>query len=280
MTFTTASAGANAITPDEYADLIIRPMERESIALQVANVVTTAATTTWVPVVVTDAGAAWVAEGAEITTADAVMDEIEVTPKKLAGLSIVSNELASDSSPGAQQIVGDGLARNCATKLDAAFFGAVASPAPAGLGALTGFNAVDAGTAFTGLDPFLEAISEAEAVGASLTSFVANPADALTLSKVKETAESQRTLLQAEPTEATRWKLAGVPLYVSAGVTAGTVWGLDSSRNLIVRREDVSIAISTDAYFSSDRVGIRATARFGFAFAHPASVQKITLSAG
>jgi hypothetical protein len=34
-----------------------------------------------------------------------------VTPKKLAGLTVITNELAMDSSPAALQVVGDGLVR-------------------------------------------------------------------------------------------------------------------------------------------------------------------------
>ena len=71
------------------------------------------------PRVTADPAAAWTAEGAEIAVTDATLDEIVVTPKKLAGLVVVSNELASDSSPAALGVVGDGLVRDLRRKIDA-----------------------------------------------------------------------------------------------------------------------------------------------------------------
>jgi hypothetical protein len=42
-----------------------------------------------------------VAEGAEITPSDPKLPELTVTPAKVAGLTIISRELADDSSPAA-----------------------------------------------------------------------------------------------------------------------------------------------------------------------------------
>ena len=77
-----------------------------------------------VPVVTADPTAAWTLEGAEITATDPTITEVVATPKKLAGLTVVSNELASDSSPAALQVVGDGLVRDLRRRIDAAYFAA------------------------------------------------------------------------------------------------------------------------------------------------------------
>ena len=81
-----------------------------------------------------DPAAAWTQEGAEINVSDAVLDEITVTPKKLAGLVVVSNELAADSSPAALGVVGQGLVRDLRRKIDAAYFTATTLNGPSGLG--------------------------------------------------------------------------------------------------------------------------------------------------
>src|SRR6478735_8466218 len=47
--------------------------------------------TTRIPVVNTDPTTGWTQEGQEITPSDADVDELVVTPKKLAGLTIISN---------------------------------------------------------------------------------------------------------------------------------------------------------------------------------------------
>jgi hypothetical protein len=62
-------------------------------------------------------------------------------------------------------------------------------------------------------------------------------------------------LLGADPTSATSRSILGVPLYVSQYAPANTVYALDSTRVTLVIREDSTVAVSTDAYFSSDRVG-------------------------
>jgi hypothetical protein len=55
-----------------------------------------------------------VADGAEIPASDADIGELVVTPPKVAGLTVVSRELASDSAPAAQDVIGDALARDIA----------------------------------------------------------------------------------------------------------------------------------------------------------------------
>ena len=57
--------------------------------------------------VVADPSTAWTSEGSEIPVSDQDLDEIECTPDKLAGLVVVSNELAADSDPSALDVVGD-----------------------------------------------------------------------------------------------------------------------------------------------------------------------------
>lgn len=278
MAMTRADAN-RAFLPAEVGQLIIQPVQRESLAFQTATDFPTSAETVRIPIVAEDPVAEWVAEGEEITPSDASLDEEVVTPAKVAGLTVITRELAEDSSPAAAQLVGLGIARDIARKIDAAFFGNLPAPAPGGLAGLTGVQEVDAGQAWTDLDPFAEALSKAEQVGATLTAFVTSPADALILANLKEATGSNKPLLSPDPTMPTRRMIQGVPLYISPAVSAGTVWGYDQAFVHVVRREDTTLAVDYSAYFSSDRVGVRATMRVGFGFPHKASIIKITLSA-
>ncbi len=65
-----------------------------------------------------DPTASWVAEGAGIVPCDPTLSELVVTPAKVAGLTIISRELADDSNPAAAQVVGQGLARDIARRVD------------------------------------------------------------------------------------------------------------------------------------------------------------------
>ncbi|WP_026820176.1 phage major capsid protein [Arthrobacter castelli] len=270
-----------AISPDQIEDLIVRPVEAASVAIQSSTLLPTSATVTRIPRVMADPTAGWYAENEEIGASDPTVDDIAVTPAKLAGLTVLSNESADDTDPAAASVIGDGLTRDIGRKLDAAFFGSKGSDPvqPDGLEDLTGVTAVDPGTAWANLDPFAEATSNAEGLGLNVNNFVANPADALILAQLKESDTSNKPLLAADPTSASRRLLQGVPLLVSPAVTAGTIWGLPKLRSVVVRRNDVDLKIDKSAYFTSDRTAIRAIMRVGFGFPHEAALQKITLSA-
>lgn len=295
MAMTTAG-GNLAFLPTQVHDLIVQPVVAGSVAIQAIGgeaaviYVNDTANTFRVPVVTEDPTAAWTAEGSEIAATAATLSETSSGFFKLAGLTIITRELANDSSPAAAQIVGAGLARDIARKLDAAFFGSNVTDAgppvvrnaaqPAGLEDLTGFNAVAggaAGASWTNLDPFAAAIAGAENVGAELVSFTAHPDDALLLAQLKDETGSNRPLLGVDPTTPTRRLLQGVPLLPSPAVTEGTIWGIPRGRVLIVIREDVRLDVDRSAYFTSDKVAIRATLRCTFLHPHPAAVQKVKL---
>lgn len=271
MSLYTSTTGTSGILPPEYGNLIVEPVIADALAFDpdVATVVRTASTEFNIPVLREDAGAAWVAEGAEITPDDPTLDEIVVTPKKVAGLTIVSRELAQDSSPSAQQIVGQGLARSIVSQVDKAFLGDLAAPAPKGLESLAGATIIDTGGSITSLDLFADAISAAEANGSTLSAFITGPTDALTIAKLKEGTGSNKNLLE-DPRS-----IFGRPIKVNANVPAGTIWAVDKTRIITVLRDGTTLAVSGEAYFSSDRVGIRATMRIGFGFPSESAVVKM-----
>lgn len=142
MTNSTTNASA-ILAPELVGPLLIQPLQTISVAAQVATVVNVHAHSFRVPVVAEDPSAAWVREGEEITPSDMTLTESVADLRKLAGLTVITNELRDDTNPAAAAVVGDGLARDISRKLDAAFFGEL--PAPAGLAALTGVTTIDAG---------------------------------------------------------------------------------------------------------------------------------------
>ena len=279
MALSTTTDDVRGISPDAIETLITVPVMAQSVAMQAATVIDTDATRTHIPLVTGDPSAAWVAEGAEIGPSDPTVDDLVVIPAKVAGLTIITNELAADTSPEASSIVGDGLARDIARKIDAAFFGShgVSTVQPHGLEDLAGVTDVDAGEDWANMDPFAEALANADALGLQLNTFVANPADALLLAKLKESATSNKPLLGPDPTNPTKRQVQGVQLLVSPGVTEGTIWGLPKARVIVVRRKNVTLEVDKSAYFTSDRTAVKSTMRVGFAFPHAAAVQKIAL---
>ncbi|SDY96702.1 phage major capsid protein, HK97 family [Modestobacter sp. DSM 44400] len=86
----TTTAGVGGILPEQYGALIVEPVQAASVAIQVSEFVPTDNVTFHVPLMTEDVSASWVAEGAEIPQDDPVFAEDEVTPKKLAALTVIS----------------------------------------------------------------------------------------------------------------------------------------------------------------------------------------------
>ncbi|WP_272936909.1 phage major capsid protein [Mycobacteroides chelonae] len=275
MSLTTASGGA-ILTPEQIGELVIRPLNQLSVAMQTGNVVPITAPSLRVPVVTADTAAAWTAEGAEIAVSDPALAEIDIVPKKLAALTVISNELAADTSPAALKVVGDSIVRDLQRKIDAAYFGNTVTNGPSGLLSIAS-TAVDAGDTWANLDWAEQAKSIAEQHNSVVGAFVCSPNTALKLATIKEygTAGSNRALLQADPTTPASRVVSGVPLHVSPAIADDLVWSIPRDRVLIALRQDATVVSDASAYFSSDRTGVRATLRIGFGFLDPAAVSKI-----
>lgn len=281
MSLLTTNAGG-ILRPEEVGALIVQPVAKASVAMQVGTIVETNSKDFRIPIVTDDVSASWTAEGADITATDAEVDELLVTPKKIAALSKVSRELAADSSPAAQNVVGQSIARDIARRVDSAFFGDTVANGPDGISSLNDIQFVDADT-ITNVDPFSEAISKAENEGAQITAFVANASTVLALSKLKKlTTGSNEPLLQPDPTLPTRRQILGVPLYSvpATVVPANTVWAVDISRVFVVVRQDVELSVDESFYFGSDSLAVRAVMRVAFGFPHQRAVIKIAPEPG
>lgn len=278
MTLLTSTPTVDGILPDDYGQLVVQPLAGASLALQVTTSAITQFNTFNIPVITDDAAAAWVPEGGEIVADDVAFNEVVVVPTKVAGLCVLSYELAHDSSPAASRLVAESLARSLAKKLDEAFFAGLPAPAPPGLPSTTP-TLVAAPVDYTNLDPFAEALNQAEAVGATLTNFVTGPQDALQIATLKTSDSANEPLLGSDATNATDRRILGVPLSVSPYVEAGVVWGIPKDRVVGVRDNGPRVERSEERYFESDMIAIKAALRVGFGFAHEAAIIKIERAA-
>jgi HK97 family phage major capsid protein len=276
MALYTAGAGP-ILTPSEVEALVVRPVMNQAVSAQVSTAVTISSHSLRIPVVTGDPSASFVAEGAEIPVTDGTLTEIVAVPAKLAALSIISSELANDSSPAALQVVGDGITRDVRRQLDASFFGSTTPQGPSGLGSLTTAVASNGGS-WANLDSFEAAKANAETLHTIVTSFVASPATVLELSTLKEygSAASNKPLLGADVTQPTSRTIGGVPLYSSPAVAAGIVWAIPAQHVIFVVRQGAELVSDSSVMFTSDRVAIRCTMRVTYAFTQPMAITKIT----
>jgi HK97 family phage major capsid protein len=276
MALYTAGAGP-ILSPAEVESLVVRPVLDQAVSALVSTVVQIGTNQLRIPIVTADPQASFVAEGAEIPASDSAVTEQVVMSKKLVALSIISSELAQDSSPAALQVVGDGIVRDVKRQLDASFFGNTTPQGPSGFGSLTTGVATNGGS-WANLDSFEAAKANAETLHSQVTSFVAAPATVLALSTVKEygSAQSNKPLLQSDPTQPVSRTIGGVPLYSSPAVAADVVWAIPAQHVLFVIRQGTEVISDSSVMFTSDRVAIRCTTRVSYAFTQPMAITKIT----
>lgn len=217
--------------------------------------------------------AAWHSDLDELTDAAVAADEIEVTPKKVGCIQLVSNESANDAA--AAEIIGQALTGALADKVDHAFFVGDAPKGPAGLpGAGAAVVPVDASPT-SGLDPYTDAIAAVENNGGTATIAFINPLDWAALSKVKETTTSAQPVLNAQPTQAGQRSILGLTVRTSKHVPTGTAYVLDASRVVVVERQPASVEVDTSSAFTRDGRNVRAIMRVEFAFPQAGMVAKI-----
>lgn len=283
MSLTTIT-GAPVLNSAQIEDSLVKPLESlAAIALCSTIVRTRGASALRIPITAATPTASFVNEGAEIPVTDADLDELILTPRKLAGLSVITSELAQTSTPQAADIVGGGLARDIAKKLDMGAFGNLPAPAPAGLAALSGVQAVTAhvsGGKLTDFDWAAEAESLSALAGGNITHWVAAPDAALLVATTPLGGTGGlMSALQPDPTLPTRRQVLGRPLIVSPAVASRTIWGIDNARSFLAIAEEVTLESDRSVYFTSDKIAIRAKLRVCYGWPEPATIVKITIPA-
>lgn len=260
---------ADAFTPKGYGALVDLAVKAKSVAARTATVVGTNRVTVAFPKWVADPGVGWYAELGTISATDPTTAEVEVTPRKVAGITRLSRELRDDSSPDVANLVGEGLANQITRSLDAAYLGNTTTNGPSGLLSIS-YTEVDTGTSLTNLDKFIEARYAAEENGSKLTSWIVSPETAEALSKLKTASGSNQSLIQFVEDDL---RVVGLPVLVSNQVDASTLfWGIPKAHVVAVLRQGTEVETSKDAGFYNDAVDIRAVARWGLGFLNPAGV--------
>lgn len=265
----TSTNSAAILRPEVVSDLVVKPLIARAVATTAATPVRTNSPEFRVPVVETDATSAWLNESEEFTPSDVETAPVVVTPTKVGALVRVPNELMADSDPSAMAVVGDSVVRSLRRSVDQAFTGNLADPAPKGLASLTGVIEVAAGAAFS-VDSLYEGMYAAAAVDSQITAWIMSAEDMAAF------AVAEKESLAASAHDGVEFRVAGAPIIVTPDTAPGVIWGVPRATSFAVIREDVTLAVSTDRFFTSDETAIRAVARVAFAWAHPEGIVKIT----
>lgn len=275
MALLEGSTGIPILRPEQVAALVTIPWQAASFALAATTLIQAQSPTVRIPVIATDLTCGFVDENEQITPTDPDIDELPCVPRKLVCITRISRELAMDSTPEVQGVVGSSISRTLARATDANFFAASTVNGDPGLYSLlarygpttaTGFPAQEV-VGYGGilnLDPFLEAQSLLEVHGAKLNHYFADARTVLALSLLKTFTDTDLTsnvpLLHAEAEGAVDSNVSGplvrmingVPVHAlpaSAGINVGDIWGIDGTRVFGVIREGVTLATSSDLWF-------------------------------
>lgn len=282
--------GAGAvISPDAWGPGFFDRLAATSVALRSGiRVMRTDRDALHVPRIDSDPSAAWVAEAGTITPSDPGYTDLVATPRKLASLQTISNELIADSNPDVVSLLEMQVARSLALKFDLGVFeGSGTAPEIRGLKNVVGI-VLDASLAAapTNLDVFATAIATLETNNAQATAIVMHPRTWGTLSKLKMgTANNNMPLLMESAGsggQAVDRRIYGVPVHLSSqlSIVEGTVessaYVYDASQVVAVFRQDTRIELDRSRLFNTDQSELRAIMRADLVVPNPLAVVRIS----
>jgi HK97 family phage major capsid protein len=286
------------IAPDEQSNSFFDKLSAASVAFRSGiRVIRTERDALRVPRVLADPAVSWTSEGSEISPTDPNYDEIVATPRKIAALTLVSNELVADSNPSVLEMLEMQLARAMALKFDLAYFeGSATPPEIRGLRNVSSINTAGSpggnGTAaggFVNLDFFASALGQLEADNASASVAIMHPRTWTQLSKLKEQATgSNKPLLQdsaGSGSQGLSRSLYGVPVLLSSQLSltesqgtsndCSSIYVYDASHVVAVRRADLRIEVDRSYRFNFDQTAIRAILRIDVVHPQPKAINRI-----
>ena len=113
----TNSSLQTAWSPEDYGKLVDLVLAEKSIAFRASTTITTQSESIRFPMLTAHPAVAWMVENTQISLTDPTTNELVVTPKKVAGLTQISYQAASDSNPAVADQIGRGLDRSVAKRL-------------------------------------------------------------------------------------------------------------------------------------------------------------------
>lgn len=295
VTLTTSGTTGPAVAPADRRTKLVDHLSAASIFLAsgVLQDITDRQSVAY-PRLTSDGAAGFVAEGEILPTSAPAVDLLTVTPRKLAYLAYLSNELANDSSPAALEVWASSMLRTLALRFDlAAYEGDGAGNSFVGLKNTPGITNVSLGAngaALSNLDPFADALGQLTTAGANpdRVVFAMHPGVWQSASKLKETTSSAKPLLQESAGSGAQGivrSIYGRPVFLSSQLstteTQGTatatasVYAYDVDQVIAVIRQGATFEKSGDAGFDHDSIGVRAIMRAAIAVPNAAAAARI-----
>jgi HK97 family phage major capsid protein len=246
----------SAITPEQWSQYVLTHLSEQSVVLASgATRIVTGQRVVHVPRVGA-ASADWFGELEEITEQGPSGDELKLQPLKVATISKLSDESVSDSDPDVLDVVGTQLTRAVALEADRAILTGQGGKEPVGVFGQAGGHVISATIT---LDSLVEAAGEVITAGGSPRAAYLNPTDYSALLREKD--QNGRPLLQPDYSATPSSTVYGLVLWPTSAIAPGMALVADPSHIIVAVRNDPTIAVSSDALFTSDGTVCRCIAR-------------------
>jgi len=266
----------SGITPEAWQSYILEHLSAASVVLASgATRIDTAQKIVHVPKITADGSAEWYSELDEIAEDGPLGDELILTPKKVAELVRLSNEVIADSSPSVLDAVGTAMTRAVALTADRAILTGSDPKGPQGVYDQAGQQVTSA--AIT-IDSLIEAAGLIGGVGGTARAAYVNPADHTGLMREKD--QNGRPLLTPDFSGGPSSTVYGLTLWATNGIAAGTALVAAPEQIVVAVRSDPTVAVSTDAIFSADGAICRVVARIDAGVNDPSGLVSIAASTG
>jgi len=283
---TTTSAAS--IAPPELSSYLFDRLRAASalLASGVQVIATDRDAVQW-PKLSADVSPAFYNEGATITASDPTLVTLTATPRKLATITQLSNEVIDDSEPSVIDVLNQHVATVLALRLDlAAFEGSGTVPEIRGLKNVSGVQSVSMGTngaAVTGLDSIADALALLEGANAIPGAIVMHPRTWNVIRKLKDTTNAP---LLGDGSNATARSIFGVSVFLTSqlsttevqgtSTTASSIYVYDASQVILIRRQEAVVELDRSRLFSSDMSELRGRARVDLVVPNPTAVCRIS----
>ena len=277
-----SSATTSALTAEQVASILTRPLEAASTFLASGPTIIDTAGPLRVPSAPSPmdegelAALEWTGQNELIPEHDPEFDELALLPSTMKSIKVItrySNELARQSVVALDAAIRGRLVADVAAKVDAQLYSDTGDgiTTPAGMFAWTGTQNVAVGGGLT-LDHVLDA--QALALGANVDQsrlrLFMRPGDYMALRELKD--GDSRYMLQPDASQGATATVLGLPVVVSPRIPAGRAALADMSQVIVARDVAPSVAILTERYADYDQQAIRVVTRVDAAPSQPEAV--------
>jgi HK97 family phage major capsid protein len=270
------AAGQATVPPEYLPGNFIEALRARSFVMRLgARVINDLVGNVSIPRLAASSTTAWIAgDGADgLTASQPTLDNIQMTPKTVGALTVISRKMVLQGMPAAESLIRDDFAQLIATELDkAAISGTGVSNQPRGILNVAGIGAGTyplAGPDFASVVAMEGALMAANADQSGIA-YLTTPTLAAQL-KAKEKSTGSGQFVWNAGAERGTGEMGGLPAYASSNMPLDNILLGNFSDLLMGMWGALDISVDPNYDFAKGSIAVRIFASVDFAVRHPAS---------